>query len=866
MQSVLKGLFKYRIITMLSVFIILFPNISHTREDIQNFSASSNEFIANTPHCLNIYDINKLVLKSYGAHNICGFFYSNVSPSFPDRDCYSGEYDYKPPMLEYPKGSKINYLYRASIWIGGVIDRDTIVSAYWTYDIYSNEPSEYKSNLVSSDIYSIDAVSELDIISFSADTFSNDSNPWGHNVGGHPKTLKTQLTKKSLVWSHEYAEDMILFDVSVKNINQKTIHDFFFGVEFYTHTGFTDEENYPPYRDELSGYINRSEPDINCNISDTFNLVWSADNDGDPVNNQYTNEILFNGERYIKSCRDICALFFLDDRADQSSNKHKLSFNWWNHYPLIIPQKNISFRDLSDGFYDHPDADKYRYHQLSNGEIDYDQAYLSKILLTDDVWIYPPQEYAEGITTGSNTISLLSTGPFELDPGETISFPIALVMGEDFHTNPQNILSLPEFPDVYYAGVDFSDLLENAKWAKWIYDNPGVDTDGDGYAGEQTICVYDSILTDTGWVINSADTIYSTGDGIPDWKAAGPPQPPLVWLEPKENSVRVRFNGSHSEIEPDIFSQQIDFEGYNIYIGRDERETSLSLVASFDKKNYDKYVWQDKTKKFKLLDIPFTVEQLRCLYSRKENPCQDSSFSPEQYNSRSTALIHPDFPDSIFYFKPHSYNASEFTVSTPISKVYPNALDPRGVPSENLTDEYYTDDGYYKFFEYEYTIENLLPTIDYWISVTAFDFGSPKSGLKPLESSKVNEIKSAFPLGANNSNENKQVYIYPNPYRIDADYRGQGFEGRTEEDRPDYRVREIHFRNLPPKCTISIFSLDGDLVREFIHDFDESDPNYEHDSWNMITRNTEMVVSGLYYWVIEFQDGSIQMGKLVIIM
>ena len=47
---------------------------------------------------------------------------------------------------------------------------------------------------------------------------------------------------------------------------------------------------------------------------------------------------------------------------------------------------------------------------------------------------------------------------------------------------------------------------------------------------------------------------------------------------------------------------------------------------------------------------------------------------------------------------------------------------------------------------------------------------------------------------------------------------------------------------------------------------DPADPNSSHESWDLISRNTQMVVSGLYYWVVETEDGSTQMGKLVIIM
>jgi hypothetical protein len=76
----------------------------------------------------------------------------------------------------------------------------------------------------------------------------------------------------------------------------------------------------------------------------------------------------------------------------------------------------------------------------------------------------------------------------------------------------------------------------------------------------------------------------------------------------------------------------------------------------------------------------------------------------------------------------------------------------------------------------------------------------------------------------------------------------------------------IHFANLSPRCKISIYSLDGDLVREIDHNFDPSDPLANHDTWDIITRNSQQAVSGLYYWTVENEDGNVQVGKLVLIM
>jgi hypothetical protein len=54
------------------------------------------------------------------------------------------------------------------------------------------------------------------------------------------------------------------------------------------------------------------------------------------------------------------------------------------------------------------------------------------------------------------------------------------------------------------------------------------------------------------------------------------------------------------------------------------------------------------------------------------------------------------------------------------------------------------------------------------------------------------------------------------------------------------------FKNLPGLCKISIFSLSGDLVDEIAHN-DGSDIEY----WNLISRNSQSVVSGLYIFVVE---------------
>ena len=406
-------------------------------------------------------------------------------------------------------------------------------------------------------------------------------------------------------------------------------------------------------------------------------------------------------------------------------------------------------------------------------------------------------------------------------------------------------------------------------WAGWIYDNPGVDTDGDGYFGDYRICVFDSVETESGWIATAAETTWYRGDGVPDWRGAAPPPAPYVYIEPTYQGFRIRFNGERSETEKDLFFHTVDFEGYRIYLGRDEREASLSLIESYDRYNFDKYVWNNQKLPdpgWQLRDIPYTLDSLRCLYGRGDDPCADSMFNPLLYTPLNW-YTHPQYPDSIMYFTAHDYNRYEYPYTTRIHKVYPDEPDPRTLPIDSLTPARYTAEGHYKYFEYECVIDGLLPTVPYWINVTAFDCGSPNSGLDALETSKTQGLQQAYAAGseAQAAGADDRVWVYPNPYRIDGDYRDRGLEGRDRGDRPEFRTREVHFANIPPVCTIRIHTLDGDLVKEIRHSASPTDPAGRHESWDMITRNRQLLVTGLYYWTVESSDGRVQIGKLAVI-
>lgn len=843
-------------------------------------------------YCAANHTVGKLVLSvtNYGV------FAAEADALITIADCFTGN---RVLACEYPKRSGTQYAYSGAFWIGAVVGRDTLVSVGadgWqrAHEMFPDESPfgemTRRSIIDPSSSEYEGAVSEQDFISVYTDTYTSGASGLSNDYFGRPHIpLNVQVTQRSYAWSYPYADDFVLFDYSIRNIGVERITKVYMGI-------YLDADCAPgggladatpgdlgagsEFQDDICGFRETSIETLrvgNTDVAyvDTVNIAWIADVSGD------LNDIGQTALPSVTACR------IVRTPAEQLD----VSFNWWVSHGDASqdfgPQAINSYRNYTTGGTGTPEGDVNKYHVLRNREFDYDQIYTASIRPGDDTWLVPPGDWAQEFANGYDTRFLLSFGPFTIDPGQTLPISFAYVAGENFHVDPTNAidnLGNDYRPDAYYQNLNFDNLSTNSRWASWVYDNPGVDSDTDGYFGKSIVLCDDT----TGYVLDTTviggdtlidtigvtgvrcDTAYYEGDGVPDFRGASPPPAPDMWLIPELGQIRVRFNGRRSETTRDVFSRDLDFEAYNVYLARDDREPSYVLLAAYDQENYNKYVYQALINEYKLFDTPYSLDSLRTLYGNG-----DPDWDPLVYTRTRPYL---GVPDSAFAFEAQGYNQAEFGVTTPIRKTYEDwrDLNPAdyGISSPDSVPDslqfLLTEDNYFKYYEYEYVITDLLPTVPYYVNVTAADYGSPASGLPSLETSKTVNAKSAFALDsyAADPNASLDVYVWPNPYRIDATYLERGFEGRFSpysQPIPD-RERRIHFANLPPKCTIKIFTLDGDLVREFEHDMDPSDPRAMHDEWDLITRNTQMIVTGIYYYTVEEPNGRTQIGKIVIIM
>ena len=860
--------------------------LSRTSSELQR-EAGPSQTAVNNAYCNTFHSIGKIAL---GVSND-GTFGSQLAVSGSASDCFTGA---QLPSCEYPKESGATYLFGGALWVGAILGQDTLVSTGadgWAISGNEFHPEEFglgdmifRSNIDPARPEFDGAISQEDYIGVFYDTCTTCNGVTQDPIDNRDHIpLNIEVTQRTFAWSFSYAEDFVLFDYGIKNIGRDRLRRVYMGFYVDADIHNISDAGGQGAQDDLCGFSQwqpasylpaACDPD-----SDQVNIAWTVDNDGDP------DEAI--------PVPDVTAMRIVRTPSDDL----EVSFNWWISNGTATldfgPQKFISQRDLGTGGTGTPEGDRNKFHVLSNQEFDYQQATADTIDPLSDEWLPPPKDRTPIWATGLDTRYLLSFGPFDIEPGQTLPVSLAYVAGENFHATPGNFSNLPDDPAAWFEGVSFEDLATNATWADWIYDNPGVDSDSDGYAGTFTVCnlLDNSTLTITPSIppdsfpdadtfiiamdtaFQLSDTIWRKGDGVPDFVGAGPPPAPKVIVEPSVGQIRVVWDGSRSENTRDVFSREFDFEGYRVWIGRDARRSSFSVIQSYDIEDFNKYVWSSERGIWELLESPLLLSVLEAAYS-----FGDSAWTPTNF-PRSSPFTHPTFSDSVFYFEPQDFNQSVLAnfanPTTEIKKVYEGALQPPLLDRDSLAvlfpnggDSIFIDEnGFFRFYTYEYTITDLLPTVPYWVNVTTFDFGSPTSGLAALETNPTNASKVTFPLEfvANVETKGLDVFVYPNPYRADADYRDRGFEGRGFEEFDDDRVRRINFGNLPPECTISIFSLDGDLVREIIHDIDPSDPLASHDTWDLITRNTQTAVSGLYYWTVEEPDGKTQIGKLVII-
>ncbi len=270
-----------------------------------------------------------------------------------------------------------------------------------------------------------------------------------------------------------------------------------------------------------------------------------------------------------------------------------------------------------------------------------------------------------------------------------------------------------------------------------------------------------------------------------------------------------------------------------------------------------------------------TVDSIHAVYG--------PNVDPSLYPVPSTATC---YRDSIYY---NGLRIERFTFLQPQGANRANTYWDSGQelvnPIQHLYDSTVIENGdTLTFGVYEAHITGLNASDNWYVSVTAFDFGDKNLGIDPMESLPGTCYDFAVPIYSADvvQDSGLHVSVYPNPYLASFEgrdgrrttYFDLGYEAPQKHgtlEPLEQQDRRIWFINLPAEATISIYTLDGDLVRTIEHRWPrpQNGETYLSDyssraAWDLITRNTQAVTSGIYLYVIESPVGT-QSGKIVIV-
>ncbi|MBU0473298.1 MAG: hypothetical protein KKF62_03970 [Bacteroidetes bacterium] len=102
----------------------------------------------------------------------------------------------------------------------------------------------------------------------------------------------------------------------------------------------------------------------------------------------------------------------------------------------------------------------------------------------------------------------------------------------------------------------------------------------------------------------------------------------------------------------------------------------------------------------------------------------------------------------------------------------------------------------------------------------------------------------------------KKISVVPNPYIAATTWERRNLNqtGRGE--------RKINFINLPAECTVSIYTVSGDLVKELVKEYSPTNGSLE---WNLVSEDGMDVASGLYIYHVKAPNVGEYINKFALI-
>ena len=414
------------------------------------------------------------------------------------------------------------------------------------------------------------------------------------------------------------------------------------------------------------------------------------------------------------------------------------------------------------------------------------------------------------------------------------------------------------------------------------------------------LCTADNQLMENSWNCNDEtlpDGAKTGCTGIAGneyqihWLVGMAPPPPGIRLWPRDNSVHVFWDNS-SETTLDVRLNLIDFESYRIWRAdnwtrpygsslENGPESGLwqligeyDIVNEFDQRRTlaDGTVVRDTLP----LGANTGLEDIRYVPVLLDDPTYDGlgeimqaivavdsmgSFSRRPALVDRNGLPVPEMVPVLDWFsargmdwRDHTAELDTFFAVSSRPQYGPPTVAKEAVRYYELVDRS-VHNGFLYFYSVTATDHQIELRDGEEQVVGAGLIGDPGSSF--LDISPGSRAQSS----AERDRDGADIFVYPNPATRDA---LEEFQELSPNGDDPTGVR-VCFANLPQaQNTIKIFSLNGDLVQTIFHD---GTAGFGEASWNLVSRNGQEVVSGIYLYAVESDDDAFDdfIGKFVVI-
>lgn len=354
------------------------------------------------------------------------------------------------PSFVTPPQENVEYLFGGGIWVGGIINGDTLVSVGaegWSLTGEMYPPGKkYPDPTVTRQFYP----AENSFHALFYDTIPDSYTLYTHE----PMGLRLVLRGHNI--NNDDYNKTILYDLVVTNISDNAIDKAYIGI-------FMDADIWAAglgeagFNDDFVGSLRE------------YGLAYAYDNDGDPHPGSHEYVDGYSATR-VMGLKLIETSFAATDT----------NFNWWvsNSYPYNdfgARQRGTDddpFRDFGTLGTGTPEGDKNKYYIMSHKEWDYDFIFARYIEDDDPIWLHTfPPDPPWDFYSCCDSRFLLSVGPVDLLPDSSARVIFSTLTAEQFHIDPDNFGNNFENPRVFLSNLDIEALISSVQMADLLADS-----------------------------------------------------------------------------------------------------------------------------------------------------------------------------------------------------------------------------------------------------------------------------------------------------------------------------------------------------------------------------------------------------------